>query len=399
MEGSVPAAFRFGGGRYEVRERLSFSSNSCVYLAQALGTGRKVAIKVASKATPSAQQSLATETMLSTEASILHRLCHPHIVRLIEGLSIPQYPWTAALVLDYVSREDLLAYVSRRGSRLSPPEAADVVRQLASAVSHMHARGIVHRDIKPDHVLVVQADPGIRATLVGFGFATAVGSDGNGDVRGVAGTLQYAAPEILSWHPSAGHGPALAYSFPVDMWSLGMLAYVLLVGCIPVDETDSGKLIGRLATFSPLLSPATAELDPPAVRFLAACLHTDPAGRLTADQALGHEWLVGGQPRRPSGVWTELAVHEEYENGTLGDGALQVTLSTLQKAPDVSLQRPSHIGPLLASGAHVVRLPPSVFDALILETMQGGDARALAQKVEECVLTAVTNSGGAVGAS
>jgi serine/threonine protein kinase len=146
---------------------------------------------------------------------------HPGIIQLVDWFEDPQTLW---VVMELALGGELFGRITQRG-RFSESEAAAAVRQILEAVGHMHSRGIVHCDLKPENILY-GSDAGDAIKVADFGFAQFVPDSLAGDalLHRPLGTFSYTAPEILK---SEGYG------CQVDMWSLGVIVYVLLSGVPP----------------------------------------------------------------------------------------------------------------------------------------------------------------------
>jgi serine/threonine protein kinase len=151
------------------------------------------------------------------------KLCqHPNIMRLYEVYENCNHIY---LVLEYLGGGNLQSYLRERRYVIRENAARRVVYAVACALNYLHAYGIVHRDIKAENIVLAQIGSLRELKLVDFGFAKVLGP---GQLcTDPVGTLTYAAPEIL-----LGHN----YGLEVDLWSLGVLAHLLLVGRLPFDQ-------------------------------------------------------------------------------------------------------------------------------------------------------------------
>jgi len=158
--------------------------------------------------------------------------------------------------------------------RLTEAEAAAVLAQLLDALEYMHGQNIAHRDIKPENLVYVAADRK-HVKLIDFGFAKAW--DGETPMRRTCGTDGYRAPEVMKG----------SYTMKADLWSVGVLAHVLL----------TEDLIGRHSNWAPRFSERFGDLSPEAQAFIQILLQRNHARRPSAAQMRKHPWLLQHQAR------------------------------------------------------------------------------------------------------
>ena len=258
-------------GRYSLVRELGHGGMGLVYLARDVALDRLVAIKLLPPA-------LATRPGFREgflrEARMAASLTHPNVVpiHLVEAAGELVY-----FVMAYVDGESLGERVRRSG----PLPAADVMRiiqEVAWALAHAHARGIVHRDVKPDNILL-ERESG-RALVTDFGIARAAVSET--PLPGIAaGTPHYLSPEVARGESADGRA---------DLYALGVTAWYALTGRTPFDTANVPALLVRQASEAP---PPLAEYAPgvPArfTRAIDRCLATNAADRWPAADALAVE--------------------------------------------------------------------------------------------------------------
>jgi serine/threonine protein kinase len=219
---------------------------------------------------------------LHREIDIMKKLKHPHIVQLLDLFETKDNLY---LVLELVEGGELFDRIVERG-HYSERDAADIVKQMLQGTQYMHDNGVAHRDLKPENVLcggpegtiVKIADFGLSKDFGGAALQTALGTPG------------YVAPEVLSGNP---------YDSAVDLWSIGVITYVLLCGFTPFYAENQRELFEQIlsADFS-FPSPEWDEISDSAKDFINHLLVVSPNERLTADTALEHPWIVNEAPSR-----------------------------------------------------------------------------------------------------
>jgi serine/threonine protein kinase len=157
------------------------------------------------------------------EVAVMQQLRHPNVPHLVK---VVQTPRLLALVMEYCSGGSLSDYIKCRGC-LSEEEARHYFKQLLSVVSYLHGLGWIHRDIKPDNILMMpplEDQHRTQIKLCDFGLVTFLGRD-NKFQTSFCGTPSYAAPEMILPHGCEGPN--------VDVWSMGVVLYVMLLGDVP----------------------------------------------------------------------------------------------------------------------------------------------------------------------
>ncbi|KAG2573364.1 phosphoenolpyruvate carboxylase kinase 1-like [Panicum virgatum] len=202
--------------------------------------------------------------------------------------------WTHT-VMDLCAGPDLLDWVRlRRGAPVPEPAAARVVAQLAEALAGCHRAGVVHRDVKPDNVLLDLDEDGPagegaapRVRLADFGSAAWLGAGGRGAAEGLVGTPHYVAPEVVA----GGE-----YGEKVDVWSAGVVAYALLSGgALPFGGETPAEVFAAVLRGGLRFPPALfAGVSPAAKDLMRRMMCRDVSRRLSAEQVLRHPWIQSG---------------------------------------------------------------------------------------------------------
>ncbi|PIC68811.1 serine/threonine protein kinase [Sporosarcina sp. P21c] len=202
------------GKRYEIIRVIGDGGMSRVYLAHDIILDRDVAIKVLHYDFANEEE---LKKRFQREALSATSLTHPHIVNIFD---VGQEDELHYLVMEYIAGKTLKDYIHTHGA-LSAEQAVSIMKQLVSAISHAHHNGIVHRDIKPQNVLMNGEDD---VKITDFGIAMALNSTAHTKTNSVIGTVHYLSPE------QARGGMATKRS---DIYSLGIVFYELLTGQLP----------------------------------------------------------------------------------------------------------------------------------------------------------------------
>jgi len=201
-------------GRYKLEAKLGSGGMSTVYLARDTTLDRQVAVKVMHREMSEQADQL---ERFRQEARAVAKLSHPNVVAVIDAGEDGGHPY---IVFEYVEGETLKQRINRVGA-LDPQEALAYAIEIARGLTVAHARNMVHRDIKPQNVLI---DAEGRAKLTDFGISRQLEQDGMTATGRVLGTTDYVAPEQAMGHPVDQRS---------DIYSLGVVLYEMLVGQVP----------------------------------------------------------------------------------------------------------------------------------------------------------------------
>jgi len=271
---------RYLAGRYRLVERLGQGGMSVVWRAYDEVLGRLVAVKMLN---PVNAADATSRERIRAEARAAARLSHPYITNVYDyGECARGGEPTPFVVMELVEGEPLDVRLERE--RLSPAFAVEVCGQVAAALCAVHARGLVHRDVKPANVMLTPDG----AKLVDFGISAVVG-DSPDTVDRVMGTPAYLAPERLDG------GPADAAS---DMYALGLLLYKTLVGRLPWDVDTTTQMLVAHCYLDPEPLPRVPGLPAAVVDLVHRCLAKEPADRPNAADAVRvlHEGVTARLP-------------------------------------------------------------------------------------------------------
>lgn len=259
-------AGRLIAGRYRLLAKLGHGGMGTVWRAKDETVDREVAVKEprVPDHLPERERANAFERM-RREARAAARLDHPAVVNVHDVAVVDGRPW---IVMELVQGRSLGAVLQEEGT-LSAREAARVGLEVLGALEAAHAAGILHRDVKPDNVLLGRHD---RVVLTDFGIAQIEGETNLTDTGGFVGSPEYIAPErVLGQRP----GPAS------DLWSLGVVLYAATEGVSPFRRSNTPATLQSVLNATPA-PPASAQ--GPLAEIITALLQKDPARRPNAAQ-------------------------------------------------------------------------------------------------------------------
>eukprot|EP01130_Rhizamoeba_saxonica_P018482 TRINITY_DN925_c1_g1_i1.p1 TRINITY_DN925_c1_g1~~TRINITY_DN925_c1_g1_i1.p1 ORF type:complete len:458 (-),score=129.19 TRINITY_DN925_c1_g1_i1:38-1411(-) len=242
------------------------------------GTNEEFAIKIIEMNTNEDEIEL-----LRREIDIMQRLEHPNIIKLLDVFEEDDYMY---LVLELVTGGELFDHIISRGT-YSERDAANIVRQILEAVAYIHDLGIAHRDLKPENLLVSGPNNDvIKVTDFGLSKDTA----GGDRLQTSCGTPDYVAPEVLM---------GKEYDETVDVWSVGVICYILLCGFPPFYGNHDQQIFEKILKCDyDFPSPDWDSISAEAKQFIQAVLVLDARRRPSAAQCLQAPWIKDKAPTR-----------------------------------------------------------------------------------------------------
>ena len=259
-----------------------------------LATRRSDGIEVAVKLVNTNEWSERERKQFENEIRTLYELQHPNIVRLFDVYE--SEPRQYAMIMELASGGELFDRIQQRGS-FSEQEAQFVMRKLLSALAYMHKKDIAHRDLKPENIMYATGEENSEPKLTDFGFAkkaqpieedvpAGATSPPPGALKTRLGSPNYVAPEILT--------SKTGYSTSVDIWSMGVILYILLCGYFPFYHENERELYRQIkAGKFDMPVEEWGHVSDNAKDLVRKMLQINPKKRITAHQALRHPWLRG----------------------------------------------------------------------------------------------------------
>jgi serine/threonine protein kinase len=210
---------------------------------------------------------------LTTEIQILESLIHPGLC-MIHDLFTDTI--NCYIIMDLCEGGNLFNYIVSQ-TRLSPPDAQSIFRQLIVTLQYVHSQGIAHRDIKPENILL---EPGNRIKIIDFGLSSR--QTGTGPASDRLGSLLYVAPECLS-------PENVVDLFKADIWSCGIVLFTMLHGTVPWKKGTHQQLFAQIASGHVVIDEEVVPAH--ALDLLSKILKKEPSERISIEEMLKHEWL------------------------------------------------------------------------------------------------------------
>ncbi|KAL3832822.1 hypothetical protein ACJIZ3_007558 [Penstemon smallii] len=266
------------GAKYELGKEVGrghFGHTCCAKGRKGELKDVPLAVKIISKAKMTTAISIED---VRREVKILKALSgHKHLVRFYDSCEDANNVY---IVMELCEGGELLDRILSKGGRYTEEEAKLIVVQILSVVSFCHLQGVVHRDLKPENYLFTSRSEDADMKLIDFGLSDFIRPDER--LNDIVGSAYYVAPEVL--HRS--------YSVEADIWSIGVITYILLCGSRPFwARTESGIFRAVLRADPNFQDMPWPSVSPNAKDFVKRLLNKDYRKRMTAAQALTHPWL------------------------------------------------------------------------------------------------------------
>jgi calcium-dependent protein kinase len=228
------------------------------------------------------------DDLMVPETEVKNYLCmdHPHIARLFDVYESKEH---IHLVMECLEGGDLFDKMAGKRSCFNEDEASKMLSQLLSAVNYMHRNGVVHRDVKMENIVF---DKHGCLKLIDFGLSGMLDPNSGDTLSRCCGTIEYCAPEVLKKQ----------YTSQCDLWSVGVVAYILLCGRMPFYGSEGNQVRKIFQGSYSMSSTAWRNVSEDAKSFVRSLLEVDPCKRLTAAEALEHPWIFRSREQACEGM-------------------------------------------------------------------------------------------------
>lgn len=272
MSSKVPPIPRTRVGKYEMGKTIGEGSFAKVKLAKNVENGEFVAIKILDR-----NHVLRHNMMdqLKREISAMKMINHPNVIKIFEVMASKTKIY---IVLELVNGGELFDQIATNG-RLKEDEARSYFQQLIKAVDYCHSRGVYHRDLKPENLLL---DTNGVLKVSDFGLST-YSQQEDELLRTACGTPNYVAPEVINDRGYVGSAS--------DIWSCGVILFVLMAGYLPFDEPNTIALYRKIG-MADFTCPSW--FSPEAKKLLKSILNPNPLTRIKIPELLEDEWFKKG---------------------------------------------------------------------------------------------------------
>ena len=261
---------------YEMLDDLGEGIFGSVKLGVEKKTKERVAIKIIkkNKTKPSDIE------LVRTEIDVMKLCHHPNVVTLLDHFENAEYIF---IVMEYIRGGRLTDYMKEKKYNFTEKRAAEIIHQIALGVRYLHKYGIIHRDLKPDNIMLTEASDKGQIKIMDFGLSEILGKKEK-TVDGF-GTLTFVSPEVLIRKP---------YNKEIDIWSIGVILYLLLSGDLPFDdEDDDEQKIAKSIVFNEVEFPQKkfGNRSKEVIDLIKRCLTKEPKNRIKVDEIIQSDWI------------------------------------------------------------------------------------------------------------
>ena len=260
---------------YEIKDIIGQGRYGAIRVGYHKIKNRYVAIKIINK------KSISEFDMqnIRHQIEILKIALDEYVLQLLDIIENESYLY---IITELCKGGDLYSYLNQRSFKIPETKAAKLIYKLAKSVLFLHTLGIIHRDLKPENILMTDLSASADIRLLDFGLSKIIGNDEK--CTEPYGTLSFVAPEVLQGKP---------YDKSVDLWSIGIITFLLLCGYLPFDDKHSEREIARQTIQDPVPyeSKIWSKLSPEAKIFVDGLLQKKPEKRYTIKEVLEHPWI------------------------------------------------------------------------------------------------------------
>ncbi len=259
---------------YEIIDDIDHGKFGIVKLGIKLDSKEKVGIKSIRKRNLS-ERNL---SLVMREIEILKICKHPFIVQFIDHFENSEYIF---IVMEYFENGSLKKYLKKMKYTINEKIAAKIAYQVGIGLKYLHQFGIVHRDIKPENIMVANAGENFMVKLLDFGLSKILGATESASEG--CGTLLYIAPEVIN---------SKAYNHLIDIWSMGVMLYLMLSGDFPFESDNDFKLKKQILMIDIEFNGSLwRQRSESSIELIKRCLEKNPKKRCSIDQLLESKWL------------------------------------------------------------------------------------------------------------
>ncbi|XP_078285852.1 death-associated protein kinase 2-like isoform X2 [Rhinoraja longicauda] len=263
---------------YEIGEELGSGQFAIVRKCSEKQAGVEFAAKFIKKRQVRASRRGVRREEIEREVHILQQIQHPNVITLHD---VYENKTDVILILELVSGGELFDFLAQKES-LSEEEATAFIKQILDGVKYLHSKNIAHFDLKPENIMLLDKIPVPHIKLIDFGLAHKI--EAGVEFKNIFGTPEFVAPEIVNYEP---------LGLPADMWSIGVITYILLSGASPFLGESKQETLANISAmnyeFDEEFFSHTSEL---AKDFIKNLLVKDTRKRLNIKDALSHPWIM-----------------------------------------------------------------------------------------------------------
>ena len=254
-------------------EKLGEGHYGIVQRGESKENGKKVAIKTIKKS----KMIKADYELIRRENSILKLVRHPNLVTLLDYFEDSENIY---IIMELLDGGDVFSYLDKN-KKVTEKNAAKIMRQVALGIRYMNCYGLIHRDLKPENLVFSKKDDISSLKIIDYGLAKTLGHKET--AIDSIGTINYLAPEIFTRTPYGGK---------VDIWSMGVILYLLIAHRLPFDDPNEDQLAKQI-TFAQQEYPSDlfSGVSKGCIDLIDKCLEKKPNKRISIEDFLQDDWL------------------------------------------------------------------------------------------------------------